>query len=101
MGLFTMVVCFAVIVLLSIVSFVGSGRIYFPVKRLYELITEKPRNLKEVKEDTDEFKCINKRIRELMSSKKDLTYKLKLQFEQLKEYFLLKLILGEMKMEEI
>lgn len=101
MGLFTAAVCFAVIVLLSIVSFIGSRRIYFPVKRLYELITEKPRNLKEVKEDTDEFKCINNRIRELMSSKKDLTYKLKLQFEQLKEYFLLKLVLGEMKIEEI
>lgn len=100
-GLFVIGMCFVVIVLIGIVSFNGSKKIYFPVKRLYELVVEKrPHDLKEVN-NVDEFKYIKTRIQELMSSQTELTTRLKLQFDQLREHFLLKLLLGNMRAEEI
>ncbi|MEK4850715.1 helix-turn-helix domain-containing protein [Paenibacillus sp. FSL H7-0756] len=93
-GWYTLTIGTVMLVLLFALSFMGSRRIYSPIRSIFEAAIEGD-NLKPVTQ-RDELKLIGERIQSLKSSQLQLLDKMQGQQKQLKELFVRKLILGEL-----
>ncbi|ABX40729.1 helix-turn-helix transcriptional regulator [Lachnoclostridium phytofermentans] len=87
--------------LIFLFSVVGSRTIYRPVSQLVTNL----RNIEEIEEvagqKENEFKFIGKRINRLVDSKNDMKELIQVQQKQLKELFVLRLLKGEVREENI
>ncbi|MBE1444362.1 helix-turn-helix domain-containing protein [Paenibacillus sp. OAS669] len=88
----TFIACTVIFVLVGILAFYGSRRMYSPIKRLFEFTKQV-----EVEESgpKDEFSRIEERFRTLFSTEKQLQQQVRGQFSQLKEFLVLKLFTGQ------
>lgn len=88
----TFIACTVIFVLVGILAFYGSRRMYSPIKRLFEFTKQV-----EVEESgpKDEIGRIEERFRTLFSTEKQLQQQVRGQFSQLKEFLVLKLFTGQ------
>lgn len=99
-GLITLLTCFAVLVLTGLASFLGSKRMYSPIRRLYENMT-KGLDERETGRRNNEFECIEDRVNTILKDQTRMALQIKGQQQRLREYFILKLLQGEAKQEEV
>lgn len=93
-GWFTFIACMTVIVVVNLAAFIISDRIYKPVEKIYKLLVGAQE--RDTYKKQDEFRLIEERINFLMKDNKRMNKQLSVQFSQLKEFFILKLILSGM-----
>ncbi|MCS7463507.1 helix-turn-helix domain-containing protein [Paenibacillus doosanensis] len=89
----TFIACTVIFILVALVAFYGSRRMYSPIKRLFEFTKDIQ---VEGQEHKDEFDSIEQRFRTLFSTEQQLQQQVKGQFTQLKEFFVLKLFTGQL-----
>lgn len=97
-GWFTFFACLAVITVVYAAAFIISNRIYKPVEKIYNLVAGE-QDRKEPVKRRDEFGLIEERINFLLKDNTRLNDQLSIQFDQLKEFFILRLILRGMDQE--
>ncbi len=97
-GLVTFFTCLVILVIMILVSFFGTQKIYSPIRKLYETVSADSASDVTGK---DELKYLDDRIHNLVSNQTILTNQLKSQSEKIKEYYLTELLLGEVKAEDI
>lgn len=95
-GLATMLMCFLIIILIILASFQGSKKIYSPINSFYELMLIENKKTRS-KDNKDELKYIDENIRKLFRERNQLTNQLVSQNENFREYYLGKLLQGEIK----
>ncbi|WP_028549521.1 helix-turn-helix domain-containing protein [Paenibacillus sp. UNC451MF] len=88
----TFIACTIIFVLVGILAFYGSRRMYSPIKRLFEFTKQIE---VEGQEHKDEIVRIEQRFRTLFSTEKQLQQQVRGQFSQLKEFLVLKLFTGQ------
>lgn len=93
------VICLIIALCILIASFFGSRFIYNPIRKIYEIIHNI--DTPDSKKSNDEFEYIGEGINTLVKSKTKMTEQIKNQFLQLEELFLIKLINGELRKDEI
>lgn len=94
-GWFTLVTCLVTILLVNLAAYIVSGRFYRPIGQVYKLvmgIQEAPFQTKK----QDELALIEERVNFLLRDQARLKKQVYSQLEQLKEFFLLRLIIGEL-----
>ncbi|NHN29128.1 helix-turn-helix domain-containing protein [Paenibacillus agricola] len=88
----TFIACTIIFALVALIALYGSRKMYSPIKRLFEFT-------KDIKVDDhdhkDEFLSIEERFRTLFSTEKNLQQQVRGQFNQLNEFFMLKLFAGQ------
>lgn len=96
-GWFTLSICAACLLIVSALSIAGSRRMYRPISNIYRnfLKSEPP-----VMEH-DEFKYITKSVNALMANKALLENQVSMQIKQIKEFFTMKLIMGNIDKNEL
>ena len=99
-GWFTFIACLTVIVVVNVVAFIISSRFYRPIQKLYNMVVRVPVR-KEPSKRRDEFGLIEERINVLLKDNFRLNKKLSFQYDQLKEYFILQLVLRGLDREVI
>jgi AraC-like DNA-binding protein len=99
-GWFTLILCFVLLLLSFLLSWVGSHTIYRPVQRLFNFVSQHTQ-AKPAKAQNDEFEYIREQIGSVILAKTELETKQISQMEQLKSYFISKLIRGEASAAEI
>lgn len=98
-ALLTLNVCLVIFVMIAVIAFYGSRRMYSPIRRLFvimEQIGGEPADPKK----KDEFAFIEDRFNALFSTRKQLQKQLSGQHTQMKEFFLLKLFMGQITESE-
>ena len=94
-GWFTLIVCIIIIMLVILTGCIVTNRMYRPISKVYNMV----RGIPEFHEETqqkDELGLIEERVRFMLKDQERLQSQVYSQFEQLKEFFILKLILNEM-----
>lgn len=99
-GWFTFFVCLVIIILVNMAGFVISNRIYRPISKVYNMVLGIQEFHDNVRQ-TDEFSLIEERVNFLLKDQARLKKQVYSQFEQLKEFFILKLILSEVEKDVI
>jgi YesN/AraC family two-component response regulator len=99
-GWFTLILCFILLILSFLLSWVGSHTIYRPVQRLFNFVSQHAQ-AKPDKAGHDEFDYIREQIGSVILAKTELETKQISQVEQLKSYFISRLIRGEAGAGEI
>ena len=97
-GFVTFFTCLVIMVIIILVSFFGTQKIYSPIHKLYETVSSDSAGGVTGK---DELKYLGDRIHNMVSNQTLLTKQLKSQSEKIKEYYLTEMLLGEVKSEEI
>jgi two-component system response regulator YesN len=98
-GWFTLVTCLSIWTLTLIIAWLGSRRIYRPVKKLYtSVITESGEDSLLNK---NEFESIELSVQHLMQSKFRMGNQIEGQIKLLKEYFFFKLFQGDLRRKEM
>jgi two-component system response regulator YesN len=98
-GWFTLITCLMIWALTSIIAWLGSRRIYRPVKKLYtSVITESGEDSLISK---NEFESIKLSVQRLMQSKFKMGNQIEGQIKLLKEYFFFKLFQGDLRRKEM
>ncbi|GAB7053647.1 helix-turn-helix domain-containing protein [Paenibacillus sp. YK5] len=98
-AMLTLNVCLVIFVVIAAIAFYGSRRMYSPIRRLFvimEQIGGEPADSKK----KDEFAFIEDRFHALFSTRKQLQQQLHGQLSQMKEFFLLKLFMGQITESE-
>lgn len=99
-GWFTFIACLMVILVVNVAAFIISSRFYRPIQKLYNMVVRVPAR-KEPSKRRDEFGLIEERINYLMKDNFRLNRQLSIQYDQLKEYFILQLVLRGLDREVI
>ena len=99
-GWFTFFVCLGVIILINIVGYLATNHLYTPIGKLYSLILGLP-DFTDTPDRKDELVLIEDRVSYLLKSQVRLKKQVINQIEQLKEFFIMKLILNEIDKELI
>lgn len=99
-GWFTFYACMAVITVVNAAAFIISNKIYRPVEKLYKLVVG-DQERKGAAKRQDEFGLIEDRINFLLKDNTRLNSQLSIQSDQLKEFFILKLILRGMDQDMV
>ncbi|MBW7456590.1 AraC family transcriptional regulator [Paenibacillus sepulcri] len=98
-GWFTLVACLTICALTLIIAWLGSRRIYRPVRKLYTSV------LAESGEDSllhkNEFESIELSVQRLTQSKFRMGNQIEGQIKLLKEYFFFKLFQGDLRRKEM
>lgn len=100
-GWVTLIICIVTLIVTSMLSFVGSFRMYRPIRSLYDLSSRITGTSEPPSKGTDEFRVISERIHKLDTNQSQLSDQLDRQVEQLNEFFVLKLLRGEIPRKEI
>ncbi|NHN28934.1 helix-turn-helix domain-containing protein [Paenibacillus agricola] len=95
-GWYTVYICSAVFVILLALSWVGSNKIYLPIRQIFESAVGDNRT-----DGEDELQVIGKHIHTLRTSQSKLLDQIQGQTKQLEEFFIRKLLLGELGAKEI
>ncbi|WP_379167389.1 helix-turn-helix domain-containing protein [Paenibacillus roseus] len=100
-GWATFTACLALVLIAALLSYWGSRRMYFPLRRLLEFTvrTGKPSGASGVVRD--EFQRISTHLAFLHQSNELLEDRMKIQSVQLVDYFMLKLLQGELLSGEL
>jgi AraC-like DNA-binding protein len=99
MALLTIGVCLVIFTLLAFAAFYGSRRMYRPFRHLFMMLEQfggEPIGNKK----QDEFTFIEERFSSLFSTREQLQQQLRVQHGQVKEFFLLKLVMGQVTESE-
>ena len=97
---FTLIACLTVILLVYVVTLIVTSRFYRPIQKLYNMVS-RVQDRKEPLKRQDEFLLIEDRISVLLKDNYVLNNKLSIQSRQLKEYFILQLVLRDMDKEVV
>jgi AraC-like DNA-binding protein len=98
-GWYTVLVCSGVFVILLALSLLGSRKMYMPIRNMFEAAvgwSDEDRSHPE-----DELEVVGEHIRSLKMSQSKLLDQIQGQTRQLKEFFVRKLLLGELGSKEI
>ncbi|MGM0883773.1 MAG: helix-turn-helix domain-containing protein [Bacillota bacterium] len=99
-GWYTLYVCLAVFFVLLILSLLGSRKMYLPIRRVFDAAISGEAADRPGSSD-DELEQIGERIISLRTSQSRLLEQIQGQTRQLKEFFVRKLLIGELGMKEI
>ncbi|MNC17616.1 HTH-type transcriptional regulator YesS [compost metagenome] len=97
-GLTSILVSIGVLAATVLVALVGSRRVYSPVGKMYRTLLEGKEGQDKKK---DEFSAISERIEGILSDQSRLRFEIQGQKQQLTELLVRKLMLGEVKGQEI
>lgn len=100
-GWITLAVSLSVLAVIVIIALVLSLRMYKPIRGLYDL-TARLAGLSETdKRESDEFSFISERISQLSTNRNRLTEQLNRQLEPLNDFFMVRLLQGEIRQKEL
>ncbi|SFM15824.1 Helix-turn-helix domain-containing protein [Paenibacillus sp. 1_12] len=97
---FTLFICLFVVAAGVAVSLPGTRRIYVPIRRLYEEVVA-PRAEEELLRGKNEFELIGEKVRHYVQTELKMTHELQYQRNQLNDFFMMRLFLGEARPEEL
>ncbi|MEK3722845.1 helix-turn-helix domain-containing protein [Paenibacillus sp. FSL H8-0034] len=98
---FTLLVCVLVLAAGVAASLFGTRKMYIPILRLYqELFTTSSGHANPLK-GKDELQLIGEKFRAYVNTEKKMSHELQYQRNQLQDFFMLKLFLGEAEQQEI
>ncbi|MDI4645148.1 AraC family transcriptional regulator [Cohnella hashimotonis] len=103
-GLFTLLVCAGNLLLAFALSFLGSQRLYRPIRALYEAVTNESKvsTSTSTNGDTgDEIQQIGERLNRMRQSQTEMAEKIEGQSRYLREYFAAKLLQSPISKQEI
>jgi two-component system response regulator YesN len=95
-GWYTFFICTGVFLILLVLSLVGSNKIYTPIRTIFESAAGDKST-----ENEDELQFIGKHLHSLRTSESRLLDQIQGHTRQLKEFFVRKLLLGELNLKEI
>lgn len=98
-GLYTVLICSVIFLILLVLSLIGARKMYSPVRKVFEAALGG--SLPEHSRSKDEFKIIGERIHSLRTTQSTLLAQIQGQTRQLKEFFVRKLLLGELNVPEM
>jgi len=98
-GWFTLYICLAVLILSGLFVWLGSSKVYSPVRQIFQQIAGRLPELTANKKN--ELQVIDEHIRDLFNSNEKLRYELNQSSQQVRTYFLHKLFLGQISKAEI
>ena len=96
-GWTSILVSLGVLLATAIAALIGSRKMYSPVRNIYRSLLAD----KDTKHKKDEFMAISDRIQDILSDRSKLKYELEGQQNQLVEFLVRKMMLGEIKLQEI
>ncbi|MBW7453811.1 helix-turn-helix domain-containing protein [Paenibacillus sepulcri] len=97
-GWIILATCIIMLFIAVILSLTGSQRMYAPIQRLYQsLIANQDKERKRI----DEFHTINEGFTRMRNVQVQMADQIKNHIRQLEEYYVLKLVRGDMKSSEI
>lgn len=101
-GWFTFLICSIIIIGILIFAFLSSRRLYAPINHLTSIVenTLAPDNHIHAK-NKDEFSIIERQINYMLEQNEELELKLQGQINQLKQFFVTRLLQGKVEKEEI
>lgn len=95
-GWFTAIICLTLLVLILLVTWFGSHRLYKPIERLFTNVFQLFPS-KYIKPSEDGFEYIAEQIRHVIQAKTELESTMQTQIEQLRTLFMIKLYQGNTK----
>ncbi|NHN34264.1 helix-turn-helix transcriptional regulator [Paenibacillus agricola] len=98
-ALITLNACLIIFVMIAAAAFYGSRRMYTPIRRLF-VIMEQLGGGSGNPQKEDEFAFIEERFHTLFSTRKEFQQQLQGQRAQMKEFFLLRLFMGQITESE-
>jgi two-component system response regulator YesN len=98
-GWYTVFICTGVFIILLVLSWVGSNKIYLPIRKIFETVAGGAAG--EPKDNEDELQFIGQHIHSLKTSESRLLDQIQGHTKQLKEFFVRKLMMGELNIKEI
>jgi AraC-like DNA-binding protein len=99
-GWYTLFICLALLLLFIFLSWILSRRMYRPIVSLYQdIIAEQDEPVQGKR--VDELRVIGEQVHTLFRTQREMKDRMKGQLEQLKTFFMIKLVLGGMKEEDI
>lgn len=99
-GWVTFFICIFMIICIFIISILGSKIIYNPIHKIYDDVI-KSLDLGKDEKYADEVKYIDEGINSLVKTQSQMVKQIKNQLVQLEEFFLIKLINGELNKNEV
>ncbi|KRG08914.1 transcriptional regulator [Virgibacillus soli] len=101
-GWLTFLVCSVLLILSLIISFIGSQRIYQPIRKLHKLASDKfSTKDNQGYSHKNEFDLIETHIEQLLDKNVELEGRLQSQVTQLKQFFMIRLLQGKVHKQEI
>lgn len=92
----TLVAHVVILLIVGVLAWIISRRMYSPIKRLNELTMTVSANVAAIGSGKDEFSSLEERFRSLFSKGQQLNQQVQDQFAQLKEFLILKLFAGQL-----
>jgi two-component system response regulator YesN len=99
-GWFTTFLCLSILVIALLISYLGSRKMYKPIRKLYEVVRSSP-EFDGLEVTKDEFEFMNLRFRGLLQQEHQLVQEMQGQSHQIKEYFVFKLFQSDTDKTEI
>ncbi|WP_240421347.1 helix-turn-helix domain-containing protein [Paenibacillus periandrae] len=99
-GWFTIIICLSILAVALLISYLGSRKMYKPIRRLYEAVRSSP-EFDGLEVTKDEFEFMNERFRGLLQQEHQLLQEMQGQSYQIKEYFVFKLFQSDTDKAEI
>jgi two-component system, response regulator YesN len=96
----TLTVCAIMLALVLLIALYGSRQIYSPIRRIIEFTKEAVEDIQKPDDKKDELSFIQDSIQSLSATRKSLENQVKGQYDHLKEFFVLKLLTGQMTEED-
>ncbi|MDR6717321.1 AraC family transcriptional regulator [Paenibacillus sp. 2003] len=93
-GWITLLVCFLILIITLIIAWIGSKRMYSPIQSLYAVLATVA-SPKEKEKATSELQIIGERVDNLIRNHSQILSELRGQQTQLREFFMHKLLAGE------
>lgn len=100
-GWFTLFTCIAIIAFTAVTAYWMSGRIYSPIRRIYEAALSVNRKESSEYDARDELGYINTRLRQLSINEAQMEEQIRRQLSQLKAFFVQRLFLRQITRVEL
>lgn len=100
-GWFTFIICSTMIIGICFFALIMSRKLYEPINRLAETVSNSFSDSLDGHKDKDEFNLIEKQIRHMLDENDQLELKLQGQVGQLKQFFMARLLQGKMNVAEL
>jgi two-component system, response regulator YesN len=96
----TFTVCAIMLALVLLIALYGSRQMYSPIRRIMEFTKEAVDDIQKPDNNKDELSFIQNSIQSLSATRKSLENQVRGQYDHLKEFFVLKLLTGQMTQED-
>ncbi|MDF2923277.1 MAG: hypothetical protein K0R57_2191 [Paenibacillaceae bacterium] len=100
-GWVTLAVSLSMLAVVAVIALILSLRMYRPIRKLYDLASRLAGLSETDKPEKDEFSFISERISQLSTNRNRLTEQLNRQIEPLNDFFMLRLLQGEIRHNEV